>query len=351
MVITKKVDESRGGVCIPLGRQGENNVRSIVFDISDFVEDLGSDGTVELIYQRLPEEVPYPITVTREGNTVTWLVSNTDTQYASGDGRAEIRYVVGEKRIKSKTYKTTVAEAVCEAGDPPDPYESWLETLTELGAETEQNAQAAAISAENAEDKAEEADTAATNAANCASEIENLTVTAESLPAGEEPTVVKTGGGGTPYNLAFGIPAGERGEQGADGQTGPAGKTAYASAQDGGYTGTEAQFNTDLAAVSRKADARLIKTAMDAVATANTEYYLGTQSAVSITLPSTATVGQLISVVFYSGATAATLSISGTTIGEVVVPAANQRVEVNMLYDGLYWAIVSNTMALPSIEE
>ena len=32
----------------------------------------------------------------------------------------------------------------------------------------------------------------------------------------------------------------------------PAGKSAYASAQDGGYTGTEAQFNTDLAAVGGK---------------------------------------------------------------------------------------------------
>lgn len=32
----------------------------------------------------------------------------------------------------------------------------------------------------------------------------------------------------------------------------PAGKSAYASAKDGGYTGTEAQFNTDLAAVGGK---------------------------------------------------------------------------------------------------
>ena len=41
-------------------------------------------------------------------------------------------------------------------------------------------------------------------------------------------------------------PKGDTGAAGADG------KSAYASAQDGGYTGTEAQFNTDLAAVSGK---------------------------------------------------------------------------------------------------
>ena len=59
-------------------------------------------------------------------------------------------------------------------------------------------------------------------------------------------------------------PKGPKGDTGAQGETGPqgpkgntgaagaAGKSAYASAQDGGYTGTEAQFNTDLAAVGGK---------------------------------------------------------------------------------------------------
>ena len=50
-------------------------------------------------------------------------------------------------------------------------------------------------------------------------------------------------------------PQGETGPQGPKGDTGAAGadgKSAYASAQDGGYTGTEAQFNTDLAAVGGK---------------------------------------------------------------------------------------------------
>ena len=59
-------------------------------------------------------------------------------------------------------------------------------------------------------------------------------------------------------------PQGPKGDTGAQGETGPQGpkgdtgaagadgKSAYASAQDGGYTGTEAQFNTDLAVVSGK---------------------------------------------------------------------------------------------------
>ena len=39
---------------------------------------------------------------------------------------------------------------------------------------------------------------------------------------------------------------GDTGPQGPKGDTGPAGKSAYASAQDGGFTGTEAQFNNGL---------------------------------------------------------------------------------------------------------
>lgn len=50
-------------------------------------------------------------------------------------------------------------------------------------------------------------------------------------------------------------PQGPQGPAGADGAQGPAGsdgQSAYASAQAGGYTGSESQFNTDLAGVSSK---------------------------------------------------------------------------------------------------
>ena len=41
-------------------------------------------------------------------------------------------------------------------------------------------------------------------------------------------------------------PQGPKGVDGSIGPTGPAGKSAYASAQDGGFTGTESQFNNGL---------------------------------------------------------------------------------------------------------
>ena len=49
----------------------------------------------------------------------------------------------------------------------------------------------------------------------------------------------------------FAGPAGPPGQQGMPGSTGPAGKSAFESAQEGGYTGTESEFYAALANVSR----------------------------------------------------------------------------------------------------
>lgn len=47
---------------------------------------------------------------------------------------------------------------------------------------------------------------------------------------------------------------GPQGEQGIQGPQGEAGESAYTSASKGGYTGTETQFNSDLARIADKAD-------------------------------------------------------------------------------------------------
>lgn len=47
---------------------------------------------------------------------------------------------------------------------------------------------------------------------------------------------------------------GPRGEQGIQGPQGEAGESAYTAASKGGYTGTETQFNSDLAKIGNKAD-------------------------------------------------------------------------------------------------
>ena len=92
----------------------------------------------------------------------------------------------------------------------------------------------------------------------------------------------------------------------------------------------------------------IIKTTMDEVAVAGAQYYLGEQTAVSIVLPDGAEVGQMITVCWYNGATAATLSITGTMLNFDYTPSANTRSEINALWDGTYWAVLWNEIAVPS---
>lgn len=98
--------------------------------------------------------------------------------------------------------------------------------------------------------------------------------------------------------------------------------------------------------IAAKMDSYTIKTVMDSVATPHTQYYLGNQTAVDIVLPDTANVGQIITVCWYNGETAATLSITGTMLDFYYTPGANSRSEINTLWDGLNWAVLGNEMAV-----
>ena len=99
--------------------------------------------------------------------------------------------------------------------------------------------------------------------------------------------------------------------------------------------------------IAAKMDSYTIKTVMDSVATPHTQYYLGNQTTVDIVLPDTANVGQIITVCWYNGETAATLSITGTMLSFDYTPSANTRSEINALWDGTYWAVLGNEMAVP----
>ena len=100
--------------------------------------------------------------------------------------------------------------------------------------------------------------------------------------------------------------------------------------------------------IAAKMDSYTIKTVMDSVATPHTQYYLGNQTTVDIVLPDSADVGQIIMVCWYNGDTAATLSITGTMLSFDYTPSANTRSEINALWDGKYWAVLGNEMAVPS---
>lgn len=134
---------------ICLGIRGEKESTAVVFDYSAFAELFGA-GSVTLLYKRATDNAPYPIVLQIEGNKATWTVTNTDTNIA-GFGQCELFYYVDEQLAKSVVFATYVDEDIgTTTQEPPDPYEDWVETLTDLGAETLQNAQDAAGSAADA---------------------------------------------------------------------------------------------------------------------------------------------------------------------------------------------------------
>ena len=91
-----------------------------------------------------------------------------------------------------------------------------------------------------------------------------------------------------------------------------------------------------------------IKTVMDEVAVASTQYYLGEVTELNITLPEDAEIGQEITVSWYNGETASTLAIDGNMLDFDYTPEANTRSEINALWDGTYWSVIGMSQAVPS---
>lgn len=107
-----------------LGRRGENLVTQIRFPISGWSENYG-DGSFGLLAQRQGDANPYPVSITTDSEYVYWTVTSADTGVA-GIGKAELRYMVGEALAKSVVYITRTAPALDDAGEAPEPYESWV---------------------------------------------------------------------------------------------------------------------------------------------------------------------------------------------------------------------------------
>ena len=137
---------------IPLGRQGENLARQILFDVSGWESEYGP-GSVELIAQRPGDETPYPVVTTRDGDSVVWSVTAADTLYHGDSGRCELRYYVGETLAKSRIWGTYVARAMDTPSEtaPPEPEKGWVDQVLEAGTSAKEAAERAEEAAKKAE--------------------------------------------------------------------------------------------------------------------------------------------------------------------------------------------------------
>lgn len=146
------------GRYLALGYQGENRARCVVFNLSRF-RGLYGDGNAQILVCRPNENKPYPAVLTVNGEEAIWELTNVDTAVSGNDGKAELRWYVGETLAKSEAWRTVVIPAIGEPADtPPDPYENWMEEMLLVGAvaDTAKNeSQEAARESESARDAAE----------------------------------------------------------------------------------------------------------------------------------------------------------------------------------------------------
>lgn len=112
---------------IPIGKQGENNVTTVKFPISTW-KDLYGTGTFQLVNSRPGENTPYLCSIDTDDDYVYWTVQQADVANA-GKGKCQLSYIVDDAIAKSLIYKTLVIESINGSGDPPAPYEDWIQRL------------------------------------------------------------------------------------------------------------------------------------------------------------------------------------------------------------------------------
>lgn len=116
---------------INLGRQGENDVRQVVWQdvLSEWETQFGA-GKVQLAVTRPEDEAPYLANIDVADGEITWTITNAETAKV-GDGSCELSYIVGDAVKKSQTWTTYVCPSLTgqEPVDPPEPYQSWVDKI------------------------------------------------------------------------------------------------------------------------------------------------------------------------------------------------------------------------------
>lgn len=148
-----------------LGRVGENLAREIVFDCSKFAE-LYGPGTALLFVKQPNDGVKYPVAIAQNGNIVHWVITAADVG-VSGYGQAELQWIVDNSVSKTQIFTTKIYQSMTgtDAPEPPDPYQDWVDEITEVGAQASIDAASASRSADNAAASQEAAHTSEVNAA------------------------------------------------------------------------------------------------------------------------------------------------------------------------------------------
>ena len=124
----ERIYADTSGGTIKLGRQGENEARAIIFDISHWQKRYG-EGTASLVHRRNGDEYPYPCSVATENTDLIWVIRLADVEH-DGMGECELQYIIGDQVVKSVIWSTFVSTSLTDVSDEvPDPAKSWVDQV------------------------------------------------------------------------------------------------------------------------------------------------------------------------------------------------------------------------------
>ena len=120
-----------------IGRLGENEHRCIAFRESAAVLQMYPSAAVTVLHQRPGDPAAYPVSgqyVTVEDSVVKWMIQSGDLS-AIGCGQCELVFTQSGIVAKTMIYQTEILPALDGAGDPPEPWESWVQEVTDAAEE------------------------------------------------------------------------------------------------------------------------------------------------------------------------------------------------------------------------
>lgn len=127
-MIVPVTDDKR--IKIVIGHGGENQVLTVDFDLTEWVEKYGL-GQPYIHIKRHGDTIAYSSMLAFSDNIATWTISEIDTAKA-GSGSAQLMYVVDDKIKKNKIFSIFVDRSLTSSDDIPEPYQNILDEITIL---------------------------------------------------------------------------------------------------------------------------------------------------------------------------------------------------------------------------
>lgn len=132
--VSYKLEDLKKGVIIPIGFVGENDFTKVYFDAEE-VYKKHPDAQVTAKVQP-PKGSIYPVTVTKEGNTVIWQVKAADLAH-KGNGEIQLTFTADTMVEKSYIARTDIKRSLAGNGTAPDPVQDWVDHAEDVLEEVE----------------------------------------------------------------------------------------------------------------------------------------------------------------------------------------------------------------------